>query len=143
MGTTASAIYNPIPTMLGPVAVGGFVISFALDLVGLVSANSSVLHQVAYYTMIVAILAGLAAALPGLADLVAQPLDSHFNRSGVADTEINVAVIALFVANAWMRHDAPQDLHFPIFLSLLTVILLLASGWLGEKMAPPHGAGAI
>jgi uncharacterized membrane protein len=128
--------------MLGPVAVGGFVISFALDLVGMVSANATLLHQVAYYTMIAAILAALAAALPGLADLVAQPPDSHFNKSGLADTEINVALIALYVANAWMRHDAPYDLHFPILLSLLAMILLLASGWLGEKMAPPHGVGA-
>lgn len=135
MGTRTTFAGHPI---LEPIAVGGFVLSFAFDLAGLAtaSASPSLLSQLAYYTMIGSILGALAAAMPGLVDLFA----SH---SGVeqAETEISLLVIAIYILNAWLRHSDPHDLSFPMVLSMVAMVLLLVSGWLEEKMAGSTFAG--
>ena len=138
MGRRATFAGQPI---LEPIAVGGFVLSFAFDLAGMAtaSASPSMLSQLAYYTMIVSIVGALAASLPDLVDFLAPPSD--VKPTALAETEISVLAIALFILNAWLRHTAPYDLHFPMVLSLVAVILLLGSGWLGEKMAASALAG--
>ena len=75
MRTPASIGGHPIHPMLVPIAIGGFVLSFAFDLVCLASGSTSpnLWNQLAYYTMIGGILGALAAAVPGLVDLLSLP----------------------------------------------------------------------
>ena len=40
-----------------------------------------------------------------------------------------------------MRHGDSQNLKIPMFMSLVTVVLLLFSGWLGGKMVFEAGVG--
>ena len=132
MGTRTSFAGHPI---LEPIAVGGFVLSFAFDLTSLAiaSASPSMLSELAYYTMIASIGAALAAALPGLVDLVAP--SSDVEPEELADTKITLVAVGIYVVNAWMRHSDPQALHLPMVLSLAAMVLLLVSGWLREKIA--------
>jgi uncharacterized membrane protein len=132
MGTRTSFAGHPI---LEPIAVGGFVLSFAFDLTALAtgSYSPSMLSQLAYYTMIVSIIAALAAAVPGLVDLVAPPSDVE--QEELADTEITLLALTIYAVSAWMRHNDPHALHVPMVLSLAGMVLLLVSGWLREKVA--------
>ena len=62
MRTPASIAGHPIHPMLVPVAIGGFVISFAFDL-ACIATNTptpNVFNQVAYYTMLAGIVGALA-----------------------------------------------------------------------------------
>jgi uncharacterized membrane protein len=138
MGTRTSFAGHPI---LEPIALGGFVLSFAFDLVGLATgaASPSMLSQLAYYTMIGSIVGALAAAVPGLAGLFAPPSDVE--QTAIADTEITLLVVAIYAVNVWLRHSDPHNLHIPMVLSLAAMVLLLVSGWLGEKMAASTMAG--
>ena len=138
MGRRATFAGHPI---LEPIAVGGFVLSFAFDLAGMVTASAtpSVLSQAAYYTMIFSIVGALAASMPGLVHLFAPPAD--VGRTAAADVEISLSVVGIYILNAWLRHLDPHDQHFPMVLSLVGVILLLVSGWLVEKMAASTFAG--
>ena len=38
-----------------------------------------------------------------------------------------------------LRHNDPHALKLPMILSLITVLLLIVSGWLGGKMVYEHG----
>ena len=129
MRTRTSFAGHPI---LEPIAIGGFVLSFAFDLAGLATGSANLSH-LAYYTMIGSILAALAAAVPGLVDLVAPPSDVE--QEEVADTEITLIAVAIYVVSAWMRHSDPHALPVPMLLSLAAMVLLLVSGWLREKVA--------
>ena len=40
-----------------------------------------------------------------------------------------------------MRFSSPQDLKLPMILSVVTVAMLLVSGWLGGKLVFEHGVG--
>lgn len=142
MRTPASIGGHPIHPMLVPIAIGGFVLSFAFDLVCLASGSTSpnLWNQLAYYTMIGGILGALAAAVPGLVDLLSLPSGS-IKKTALTHMAINLTVVVIYIVNAWIRHGAPNDLNLPMFLSLTTVGLLLISGWLGGKMVFEAGVG--
>ena len=142
MRTPASIAGHPIHPMLVPIAIGGFLLSFAFDLICLASgsATPNLWNQLAYYTMIGGILGALAAALPGLVDLLSLP-SGPIKKTAVTHMGINLTVVVIYIVNAWMRHGTPQDLKLPMFLSLVTIGLLLVSGWLGGKMVYEAGVG--
>jgi uncharacterized membrane protein len=140
MKTPASIAGHPIHPMLVPIAIGGFVLSFAFDLICLITGQATPWNMLAYYTMVGGILGALAAAIPGLIDLLSLP--AGFTKSiAVKHMSINLTVVVISVINAWMRHGDPQNLKLPMILSLVTVVLLLISGWLGGKMVFEAGVG--
>ena len=54
---------------------------------------------------------------------------------------INLTVVAIYIVNAFLRHNDPQNLKLPMILSAATVLMLLVSGWLGGKLVFEHGTG--
>lgn len=140
MRTPASIAGHPIHPMLVPIAIGGFVISFVSDLIWLGGGNPGTWNVVAYYSMLIGIAGALAAALPGLVDLMSLP-PGPIKKTAVTHMSVNLVVVAIYIGNAWMRHSNPQDLKVPMILSAVTVLMLLYSGWLGGKMVFEGGVG--
>jgi uncharacterized membrane protein len=140
MRTPASIAGHPIHPMLVPIAIGGFVISLVADVLCVVTGNNNPWNTVAYYSMIIGIVGALAAALPGLVDLLSLPA-GPIKKTAVTHMSINLIVVALYICNAWIRHGNPSDLKVPMTLSVLAVGLLLVSGWLGGKMVFEAGVG--
>jgi uncharacterized membrane protein len=54
---------------------------------------------------------------------------------------INLVVVAIYIFNAWTRHSAAPGQKLPFILSVVTILLLLVSGWLGGKMVYEAGVG--
>ena len=140
MRTPASIAGHPIHPMLVPIAIGGFVISFAADLIFLGGGDPAVWRPLAYYTMLAGILGALAAAVPGLIDLLSLP-PGAIKKTALTHMGVNLLVVAIYICNAWIRHGNPQDLKLPIILSAVTVLMLLFSGWLGGKLVFEGGVG--
>jgi uncharacterized membrane protein len=140
MKTPASIAGHPIHPMLVPIAIGCFVFSFVADLIGLKTGNVNLWAPLAYYTMLGGIAGALAAAVPGLIDLLSLPPGS--TRSvALVHMSINLLVVAIYACNAWMRHGDTNDTQVPFMLSVLTICLLLVSGWLGGKLVFQRGVG--
>ena len=139
MRTPASIAGHPIHPMLVPIAIGCFIFSFASDLICFFTGATQPWNMLAYYTMIGGILGALAAAVPGLIDLLSLP--SGAKPIAIKHMSINLLVVAIYVCNAWLRHGNPQALTVPMFLSLVTILMLLVSGWLGGKMVYEGGIG--
>lgn len=140
MRTPASIAGHPIHPMLVPIAIGGFVISFAFDIVCLATGSMQPWNTVAYWSMIGGIVGALCAAVFGLVDLISLPA-GYTRKVGVTHMCINLCVVVIYIVNAFMRHGDPQNLKVPMILSLITIILLLISGWLGGKMVFEAGVG--
>ena len=142
MRTPASIAGHPIHPMLVPIAIGCFVFSFVADLVCLVKGAPSPnqWNMLAYYTMLGGIVGALAAAVPGLIDLLSLP-PGPVKKIALTHMLINLAVVGIYVVNAWMRRGNPSDLAVPMVMSMITILMLLVSGWLGGKMVFEHGVG--
>jgi uncharacterized membrane protein len=140
MRTPASIAGHPIHPMLVPIAIGCFIFSFAADMICLATGNATPWFMLAYYTMVGGIIGALAAALPGLVDLLSLP-QGPVKKTALTHMAINLAVVAIYICNAWLRYDNPQSMKLPIALSALTILLLVISGWLGGKMVYEMGVG--
>jgi uncharacterized membrane protein len=140
MRTPASVAGHPIHPMLVPIAIGCFVFSFASDIICLATGHPDPWNLLAYYTMIGGVIGALCAAVPGLIDLLSLP--AGYTRSiAIKHMSINLLVVAIYIVNVCLRHNEPQALKLPMILSLVTVLLLLVSGWLGGKMVFEAGVG--
>jgi uncharacterized membrane protein len=140
MRTPASIAGHPIHPMVVPIAIGGFLLSFVFDIVCLATGSADPWTTVAYYTMIGGIVGALAAAVFGFTDLLSLPA-GHTRHIGLTHMGINLTVVVLYIVNAWLRHGNPESLNLPMLLSLIGVLLLIVSGWLGGKMVYEAGVG--
>jgi uncharacterized membrane protein len=139
MRTPANVAGHPIHPMLVTIPIGLWIFSLVCDLVALRSADPDTWNVVALYALIGGIVGALAAAVPGLIDLMSLR-DRAIKKTGLIHMSINLTVVALYVVNAWLRTN-DQAGNLPFILSLVAVAMLTVSGWLGGKMVYLAGVG--
>jgi uncharacterized membrane protein len=137
MRTPAAIARHPIHPMLVPIPIGLWIFSLVCDLVYAGGSTNPAWTTVAFYCMGGGIVGALAAALPGLIDLLSLPAGPR--KTAVLHMTINLVVVALYAVNFWMRMSAPENPGKLVWLSLVSVGLLAVSGWLGGKMVFEHG----
>jgi uncharacterized membrane protein len=140
MRTPASIARHPIHPMIVPLPIGLWVFSLVCDLIHAFGAPDPVWKTLALYTMVGGLIGALAAAVPGLIDLLSLPPGPR--RTAIVHMSINLVVVAVFAFNAWMRvraGDAGVASSTPVWLSILAIGLLLVSGWLGGKLVYEGG----
>jgi uncharacterized membrane protein len=135
MRTPANIAKHPIHPMLVAIPIGLWIFSLACDVIRVMGASSPNWTIVAYYTLVGGILGALLAAVPGFIDMLSLPRPTK--RIALIHMAINLAVVGLYVWNAWLRKHGGID--FAIWLSVIGVALLAVSGWLGGKMVYVHG----
>jgi uncharacterized membrane protein len=135
MQTPASIAKHPIHPMIVPIPIGLWIFSLVCDLAHRFGAQSPNWEVVAWYTMIGGIIGALLAAVPGLVDLLSLP--SGIQRTGIKHMALNLTIVALYIVNAYLRRDGVTD--GAIWLSVLSIVLLVGSGWLGGKMVYEAG----
>jgi uncharacterized membrane protein len=140
MRTPASIAGHPIHPMVVPIAIGGFILSFVFDIVCLATGNMDPWATVAFYTMIGGIVGALIAAVFGFTDYASLE-DVHIKHTASMHMALNLTIVILYIVNAWFRHGNPASLRGPMLLSLLCLILLGISGWLGGHMVYVAGVG--
>jgi uncharacterized membrane protein len=132
MRTPASVAGHPIHPMLVTLPIGLWVFSFVCDLFFVFGTGAPVWSTVALYTMAAGIIGALAAAIPGFIDLLSLPAAPR--RTALVHMAINLTIVVLYVINFWRRTGTPENPGGYVWLSLLTILMLLVSGWLGGRM---------
>jgi uncharacterized membrane protein len=137
MRSPAGILGHPFHPMLIPFPIGWWVLSLICDVFMLL--NGDVIWGIfALYTMAGGIIAALIAALPGFVDLFTMK-PSPVKRIGIWHMGINLLVTVLYVVDfLWRRHGGPAATG-PVVLSVIAVLLLVMSGWLGGEMVFVHG----
>ena len=137
MIATASIAKHPLHPMLIPLPIGMWIFSLVCDVVAL--ATDAVLWSgMAYYAMAGGLIGALLAALPGLVDLVTMN-SSFVRRLGIWHGGINVLIVAMFAINLLWRRGGESGAAGPVILSIVAVLLLAVSGWLGGELVYVHG----
>src|SRR3569832_75898 len=138
MRTPAQIAGHPIHPMLVTIPIGLWLFSLVADLVSMRSATPDLWHAMALYTMIGGVSGALAAALPGLIDLLSLR-EAAFKKTALTHMGINLFIVALYAINAWTRVHASVSPKVSLALSVVAIALLLVSGWLGGKMVYEAG----
>ncbi len=132
---------HPIHPMLIPFPVGLLSASVAFDIIFLLTGNGE-FGRVAFWLIVGGILGGVAAAPFGLVDWLAVPQGSRAKSVGGLHGGGNAIVLVLFLGSLLLRLDAPhQPDVLAIGISLVGVVLVTITGWLGGELVDRLGVG--
>ncbi len=137
MASPASVAKHPIHPMFVVFPIGLWVFSFVMDLIYYFGSGTEIWNTVALYTMIGGIVGALFAAVPGFIDFLS--LSGERRRIASIHMGINLSLVVLFIVNAALRFSGTPVLPGPMVLSLIGVIFLGVSGWLGGELVYVHG----
>jgi uncharacterized membrane protein len=142
--TAAAGPYgHPIHPLLVTVPIGAWVASFIFDLISHGAGEEAVFTKGAYWLIAIGVIGALVAAIFGFLDLLAIPRGTRAFKVGLTHMTLNLIVVALFVVNFLIRRSQLDDNKaveaFPLILSIVALVILTTSGWLGGKLVYRHG----
>lgn len=145
MKTPAKVGSHPLHPMLVPFPFALWTFSLIADLIYYFGTNDYVWETVAFYTLAGGIAGGLLAAVPGFIDYFSID-DKRVSRIAGWHARLNLFALFVFAASFYFRTDrgsriVDQSLTIPVLLSLLGVMFIFASGWLGGEMVFRNGVG--
>jgi len=132
MSTPARIADHPIHPMLVALPIGMWVFTLIGDIV-YAAGGSIAWSAAAFYTMGVGLLGALAAAIPGLIDLVSMS-PGRARTIGIWHMSINLALVGLFAVNFFLRWQTGLSAGTALVLTIIGIAGLLVSGWLGGEM---------
>ena len=140
MSTPARLGKHPIHPMLVPLPIGLFVFSLVADIIYRAGWGGPFWLDLAFYTMAGGIIGALGAAVPGLVDYLSlrAPRD---RRLATAHLVLNLGIVAVYAVNLWLRTRVDPATRLPFVLSIVSVLTLGVSGWLGGELVYVHGVG--
>jgi uncharacterized membrane protein len=138
MSSPASFKGHPLHPILVALPIGLWIFSLISDLIFKFGYGGPVWNDVAFYTIAGGIVGALTAALPGLIDLVS--IENPKSKSiGAWHMVINLLAVGLYCVNFWLRmHRAPGD-NLPLTLSVVGILFIMVSGWLGGELVYVRG----
>jgi uncharacterized membrane protein len=143
MASPASIGGHPIHPMIIPFPIALWVFSLIADVIYIWRGNPIWRDYIAFYTLLGGIIGAAVAALPGLIDWLSLK-DREVVKIANWHARLNVIALLIFAASFYLRTSGGSELvsgslTIPFGLSLLGVILITISGWLGGEMVFKHG----
>ena len=139
MSSPASIAKHPIHPMLVVFPIGLWVFSLLSDVVFLVGGSEQ-WNDIAFYTMAGGLIGALAAAIPGLFDMLSIS-DPKVGKIAWNHMIFNAIAVVIFAADLSARILSRPGATLPVLLSVAGIVFLALAGWLGGEMVYVHGAG--
>jgi len=143
MASPASMGRHPIHPMLIPFPIALWIFSLVADIIYLWRGNPVWRDYVAFYALLGGILGAAAAAVPGIIDWLSIK-DREVKKLADWHARLNVIALLVFIASFYLRTTSGARFvsgssTIPFLLSVLGIILITISGWLGGEMVYVHG----
>ena len=143
MASAASIGGHPIHPMIVPFPIGLWVFSLVADVIFLWRGNLVWRDYIAFYALLGGIIGAAAAAVPGLIDWLSLK-NPKVVKIANWHARLNVIALLVFAASFYLRTTSGAALvngsyTIPLALSVLGVILISISGYLGGEMVFKHG----
>jgi uncharacterized membrane protein len=142
MSSPASIMGHPIHPMLIPFPIALWVFSFVADLIYLWRSNVG-WEWMASWTLLAGCIGAVAAAIFGIIDWLSIK-DHEVKKVANWHARFNVLALLLFATSWYLRRGVDfanpnGKLTLPIALSVVGVIAVTVSGWLGGELVFKHG----
>jgi uncharacterized membrane protein len=146
MKSKASIGGHPIHPMLIPFPLALWVTSFVADIIFYFVRNSTLLI-ISKFMLAAGCLAAIAAAIAGFIDWLAIK-NGEVKKVANWHARLNVIALIVFAVSLFLRMGSYSELvgrrlTIPFLLSLLGVILISISGWLGGELVFRYGVGSM
>ena len=143
MASPASVGGHPIHPMIIPFPIGLWVFSLIADVIYLWRGNLVWRDFVAFYALLAGIIGAALAAVFGIIDWLSIK-DRAVKKVADWHARLNVIALLIFAASFYLRTTGGQRMlgggyTIPLLLSVLGVILISISGYLGGELVFRHG----
>lgn len=144
MKTTASIAGHPIHPMLIPFPIGLWATSFAVDVLFYFLRHPTLL-VISKFMIAAGCIGAIAAAVPGIIDWLTIK-NGDAKRVANWHARLNITALVVFAISFFLRLGSYSEfvgrkLTIPFLLSLVGVILISISGWLGGELTFRYGVG--
>lgn len=144
LAVVAGPYGHPFHPILVTIPIGAWVCSLIFDIATRVNNDGSrPLTDASYWLIGIGVIGALVAALFGLMDLSRIPRGTRAIRIGLTHLTLNLVIVGLYIWNFFWRQDdfdtASKVGGGQLTLSVIAIVLLLASGWLGGMLAYRFG----
>jgi len=142
MASPASIGGHPIHPMIIPFPIGLWVFSLVADAIYLWRGNPVWKNWIAFYALLAGIIMAAAAAVPGFIDWLSIT-DKAVVKIANWHARLNVIALVVFAGSFYLRTTSGASLvsgsyTIPLALSVLGVLSITISGWLGGEMVFKH-----
>lgn len=143
MASPASIGGHPVHPMLISFPIALWVFSLVADVIFLWRGNPVWKDYVAFYALLGGIIGGVVAAVPGIIDWLSLT-DKTVVKLANWHARLNVFALLIFAGSFYLRTASGASLvsgshTIPLALSVLGVVLISISGWLGGELVFKHG----
>jgi uncharacterized membrane protein len=145
MKSKASIAGHPFHPMLVSFPIGLWFTSFAADVVFYFHRDWTSLLLISKCMIAAGCLGAVAAAIPGIIDWLSIT-NGEVKRIANWHARLNIIALIVFTISLYFRmragaHWVNYMLRIPFLLSLLGVVLISISSWLGGELTFKHGVG--
>ena len=143
MASPASVGGHPIHPMIIPFPIGLWVFSLIADVIYLWRGNPVWRDWIAFYALLAGIIGAALAAVFGIIDWLSIK-DREVKKIADWHARLNVIALLIFAASFYLRTTGGLRMlggsyTIPLLLSVLGVILISISGYLGGELVFRHG----
>ena len=143
MASPASIGGHPVHPMLIPFPIALWVFSLVADVIYLWRGNPVWRDWIAFYALLGGIIGAALAAVPGFVDWLSIT-NGEVKKIANWHARLNVIALLVFAAGFYLRTTGGSQwvsgsYTIPVVLSVVGVILITISGWLGGEMVFKHG----
>src|SRR5262245_3703161 len=144
MQSKASIAGHPVHPMLIPFPLALWLTSFAADILFYFVRHPTLL-VISKFLLAAGCLGAVAAAIPGIIDWLSIK-NGDVKRVANWHARLNIIALVVFAISLFLRlgrysHFVGRRLTLPFLLSLVGVILIAISGWLGGELVFHYGVG--
>ena len=135
---------HPIHPMIIPFPLALWTTSFVVDVLYYFMRHPTLL-VISKFMLAAGCIGAVLAAIPGIIDWLAIP-PGEVNRVANWHARLNIIALIVFAISLFLRmqsysHFVGHRLTVPFLLSLVGVILITISGWLGGELTFRYGVG--
>jgi uncharacterized membrane protein len=136
--TSARVAKHPIHPMLVVLPIGLWVTALAFDIIYAFTGRPG-MRTAAFWNVAAGVVGALLAAIPGFVDWLS--LTGRASRIATYHMILNLAAVVLFAVNWFVRTRVAADSPWPLILSIIGVVGIGISGWLGGELVYVHRVG--
>jgi uncharacterized membrane protein len=129
--SSARVSKHPMHPMLVVIPLGLWIAALAFDIVYAVT-RGPIWRTLAFWNIAAGIVGALLAAVPGFVDYL--DLQGRARRIATFHMVLNLGAVALFAVNWYVRTRVTTESWWPLVLSVIGVVGIIVSGWLGGEL---------